>query len=141
MIINRCCLLILLRIIFKTISDLTDAFKILEGELKNRLEIQNLPKRNNEQIIKGIIATSNKEFTKKTKDKNFYICHTLYIFYVIKQIFKENFYDTLKIAASDKNTNFLANGYKQILRWILLDIKDLCNRYSSSNEILLSTHT
>lgn len=111
-----------------------DDFIILEEELKNRLEIKNLPKRNNEQIIEGIIVTSNKEFTKKTQDKNFYICHALCILYVMKRIFKEDFYDTLKIAASDKNTNFLKNEYEQILRWILLDVEDLCSLYSQTTQ-------
>lgn len=107
-------------------------FIILEEELKSRLEIKKLPKRNNEQIIEGIISVSNKEFTKKKQDKNFYVCHALCILYVMKRIFTKDFYDTLKIAASDKKTNFLINEYEQILKWILLDVEDLSSLYSQT---------
>ena len=107
-------------------------FIILEEELKSRLEIKKLPKRNNEQIIEGIIIASNKEFTKKTQDRNFYVCHAMCILYVMKRIFTKDFYDTLKIAASDKHTNFLVNEYEKILRRILLDVEDLCSLYSQT---------
>lgn len=107
-----------------------DNFAPLENELKNRLEIKNLPKRSNEQLIEGIIVTSQKEFNKKTQDKNFYVCHALSVLYVMRRIFTHDFFDTLKIAAADKHTKFLTNEYEQILRRILLDVEDLCSLYS-----------
>lgn len=107
-----------------------DNFAPLENELKDRLEIKNLPKRSNEQLIEGIIVTSQKEFNKKTQDKNFYVCHALSVLYVMRRIFTHDFFNTLKIAASDKHTEFLANEYEQILRHILLDVEDLCSLYS-----------
>ena len=107
-----------------------DNFAPLENELKNRLEINKLQKRSNEQLIEGMIVTSQKEFDKKTQDKNFYICHALSVLYVMRQIFTHDFFDILRITASDKHTKFLANEYEQILRHILLDVEDLCSLYS-----------
>lgn len=107
-----------------------DDFARLENHLKDALGIKKLPKRTVEEIIEGIILTSEREFHKKAGSSNFYICHALCVLDVVRRIFTRELYEALEKAASDARTRFLANQYRDILRWVLLDVEDLCSLYA-----------
>lgn len=107
-----------------------DNFKALENELKDRLEIKAFPKRSNEDILEGIIISTDKEFERKTKDKNYYICQALCILDVVRYIFDDKLVNNLEELSKDSKMAFFVENYADILRKIQLDMEDLCSMYS-----------
>lgn len=104
-------------------------FEGLENQLKELLGIKKFPRRSNEQLIEGIIATTPKELEKKRKDKNYYICNAICLFETIKRIFTKDLYDTL---IKEGTPQIALHNYEHILRWMLIDSGELCNLYNNN---------
>ncbi len=56
-----------------------DDFKAIEERLKDGLSLRAIPNRSDEDVIEGILATTNKEFEKKSKNRNYYECNAVAI--------------------------------------------------------------
>lgn len=58
----------------------------LEKRLTTQFELKALPKRSADEILEGILACSPKELEKKRTGKNYYVCNTLCLIEVVKNI-------------------------------------------------------
>lgn len=113
---------------FKQLLD--NNFAELEVFLMQRLEIKRFSNLTDEDIIAGAIATTPKDFKKKIKNKNYYMCNAQCLMKVIKQIFDQCLYDEL----SAKDVPYIAiHNYLHVLKVLLMDAEQLCNLYD--NEI------
>lgn len=108
-----------------------DDFKALKERLFEGLNLNKEPRRNADDVISGILATTKNEFEKKTKDKNYYESNVAVIMFVVRYIFTSDLLETLKVADKDERTRFLVKNYQSILSEILLNVEDICSLYSS----------
>ncbi len=58
-----------------------DDFKPLEEELKRTFKLNTIPERSFDQVIEGALVTSESDFVKKSKNKNYYECQAASIMY------------------------------------------------------------
>ena len=83
-----------------------------------------------DDIIAGMIVTSEADFTRKTKTDNYYICNAHAILAVVRHIFTPEFINTLSHYNKRPETQFLVENYQDILLWLLRDVEDLTSLYS-----------
>lgn len=103
-------------------------FNDLEKSLRLGLEFKSFPKRNDQQIIEGILATTLKDSGKKRKDKNYYHCNAVCLMKVVRSIYNIDLYNVLN---NEKTPQIALHNYEHILKWILIDAQELCNLYSN----------
>lgn len=103
-------------------------FSDLEESLRLGLEIKSFPKRNDQQIIEGVLAVTLKDLDKKRKDKNYYYCNAVCLIKVIRSIYNNNLYNFLN---NEKVSRIALHNYENILKWIFIDAQELCNLYSN----------
>ena len=100
---------------------------------------EHLPARSTaDDIIAGMIVTSEADFTRKTKTDNYYICNAHAVLAVVRHIFTPEFINVLSFYNKRPETRFLVKNYQEILLWILRDVEDLASLYSQevSQEVL-----
>ncbi len=107
-----------------------DDFIAIENRLKHGLSLDLIPKRTEEDVIEGIVTTSEKDFDKKTRNINYYECSTVAILSVMRYVFSQKLLSMLKVAETDERTLFLVNNYQGLMNEILWNIEDLCSLYS-----------
>lgn len=111
-----------------------DDFKSLEEHLisvfnqKEQFPVRSTP----DDIIAGMIVTSENEFNKKTKTENYYICNAHAVLAVVRHIFTPEFISVLDFYEKRPETQFLVRNYQEILLWILRDVEDLTSLYAES---------
>ena len=109
-----------------------DDFKALRDKLCQGINLKKEPKRNANDAICGVLATTDKDFMQKSNDKEYYFCNFVAIMYVVRYVFTSNLLEILKVADKDDKTRFLVKNYQSILIEILRNVEDLFSLYSST---------
>lgn len=113
----------------------TDNFKQLEDELKKNFDLKSIKDQSFDDVIEGILAKTNTDYSRKLKDKNYYACHATAILYVVRHIFSPEVIEVLEESA--KRTNdvmamYVVRNYQGILRDIQMDMMDITNAYGTN---------
>lgn len=109
-----------------------DDFKALRDKLCQGINLKSEPHRNADDTIGGMLATTEREFVKKSSNNNYYECNFAAIMHVVRYVFSSELLEILKAADKDDKTRFLVKNYQSILIEILRNVEDLCSLYIST---------
>lgn len=109
-----------------------DDFKALKDRLCQGMNLKCEPHRNADDAICGMLATTEREFVKKSSNNNYYECNFAAIMYVVRYVFSYELLEILKAADKDDKTRFIVKNYQSILIDILRNVEDLCSLYVST---------
>jgi len=104
-------------------------FKPFEEYLLAGIELHKFSNRNEDHIIEGMLAVTDKDLSKKVNDtkKNYYICNAICALNTVKRIYTNKLYDDL---TRTDTPDIALHNYWHILRYILLDTSQLINQYN-----------
>ena len=109
-----------------------DDFDQLKRRLADGLKVNQIKDRRGEQIIQEIVATSDSDFEKKSKQDSYYYSSASAIIQVMRHIFNRNVFETLKAADQNQKTRFIVRNYQNLFMEIMYNIEDLCSLYDQN---------